>query len=92
MTARRAYRISGRVQGVGFRWWARDAALGLGVRGIVRNDPDGTVYLEAAGDPDRLADLEARLRSGPPHSRVDRVAMEEPGSDALPSTFEITRC
>lgn len=91
MTARRAYRISGRVQGVGFRWWARNAALELDVRGIVRNEPDGTVYLEAAGEANRLADLEDRLRSGPPHARVDHVATEEPGTGSLPSTFEITR-
>ena len=48
---RRAYRFAGYVQGVGFRWLARTAAEPLGLTGFVQNEADGTVYLEAQGDP-----------------------------------------
>lgn len=69
----RAYRIRGRVQGVGFRWWARDVATELGLGGYVRNLPDGSVEVHATGTPEALADLEAALREGPAASRVDDV-------------------
>lgn len=56
---------SGRVQGVGFRATARAIASGLGLSGWVRNEPDGTVQLEAQGPPDAveafLAELRARM-------------------------------
>jgi acylphosphatase len=53
---RRAWRIqvSGRVQGVGFRWFTRRAAEQLGLAGRVRNLPDGRVEIEVAGSPERL--------------------------------------
>jgi acylphosphatase len=89
MSERRAYRISGRVQGVGFRWWARQEADRLGLRGMVQNDPDGTVRLEADGEPGDLDALEARLREGPPGASVSEVRSEAPGGGALPSAFEI---
>ena len=43
-------KIIGRVQGVGFRRAARDEARYLGIKGYIRNEPDGSVYLEAEGD------------------------------------------
>lgn len=89
MSDRRAYRISGRVQGVGFRWWARQEANRLGLRGTVRNDPDGTVRLDAAGEPGDLDALEERLREGPRGASVSEVRSERPGGAALPSPFEI---
>jgi acylphosphatase len=86
---RRAYRIRGRVQGVGFRWWARETAAGLGLRGTVRNDRDGAVRLEALGEAERLELLELRLRDGPPGARVREVLREEPGGEDLPPDFRI---
>jgi acylphosphatase len=71
----RAYTVAGRVQGVGFRAFVRHHARDLGLAGWVRNEPDGTVAVEAAGDPERLDRLEEHLRSGPPASRVERVAV-----------------
>lgn len=75
----RALRIllSGRVQGVGFRWFARREAQELGLTGRVRNLPDGRVEVEAAGEPERLAAFRARLRQGPPGSRVTGVEEQE---------------
>jgi acylphosphatase len=92
MTAeRRAYRVTGRVQGVGFRWWARDLAARFGLRGWVRNDRDGSVRLEAEGEAAVLDRFEAALRAGPPAARVGEVQREDPGPGPLPAGFEITR-
>jgi acylphosphatase len=91
MTERRGYRVMGTVQGVGFRWWVRDAATRLGLRGWVRNEPDGTVRVEAEGAADALDRLEALLRSGPPAARVDDLRHEAPSSRQLPEAFEIAR-
>lgn len=72
MSERRACRLvlSGRVQGVGFRWFTRKAAQELGVAGRVRNLPDGRVEVEAAGEPGSLDAFRERLREGPSGSRV----------------------
>lgn len=69
--------IDGRVQGVGYRWFARNAGRELGLTGKVRNLPDGRVEIHAAGDPDKLAELIGRLREGPPAARVTTIAEEE---------------
>jgi acylphosphatase len=91
MNDRRAYRITGLVQGVGFRWWARDAAANLGLRGRVRNAPDGTVWLEAAGSAEGLDRLEDLLRRGPVAARVDEVRPDQPSDLPLTGGFEIDR-
>jgi acylphosphatase len=75
-------RLSGRVQGVGFRWFTRAAAQELGLTGLVRNLPDGRVEVEAAGEPERLEAFRRRLREGPPGSRV--AALEEQELDTVP--------
>jgi acylphosphatase len=67
------WRIHGRVQGVGFRWWTRKTAEGLGVSGSVRNLPDGTVEVRAAGSEQALRELELRLHEGPRTAHVRRV-------------------
>jgi acylphosphatase len=69
--------LRGRVQGVGFRWFTRHAARELGVAGRVRNLPDGAVEVHAAADPETLARFIARLREGPPASRVTAVEEQE---------------
>ncbi len=66
--------VSGRVQGVGFRYFVVRAAETLGLTGSVRNERDGTVSVIAEGDSDRLAALEERLREGPPGAVVTNVA------------------
>ncbi|HZF12858.1 MAG TPA: acylphosphatase [Thermoanaerobaculia bacterium] len=82
-------RLTGRVQGVGFRWFARRAARELGVAGRVRNLPDGSVEAVAVGDPAGLAQFHERLREGPPGSRV--LAVEEQEIAVVPDWegFEI---
>ncbi len=86
---RAAYRLRGRVQGVGFRWWTLRLARELGLRGTVRNCPDGSVEVRAAGTPEAVARLEAALHAGPPHARVD-VVEALPGPDELPPDFRVT--
>jgi acylphosphatase len=56
--------VSGRVQGVGFRWWARSNALELGLVGFAENLADGRVKIVAEGDEDRCRELLARVESG----------------------------
>jgi acylphosphatase len=67
------FRLAGRVQGVGFRYFVRHRALTLEIQGWVRNTPDGSVEAEATGPEQALAALEAELWKGPPGARVDRV-------------------
>lgn len=82
--------VTGRVQGVGFRYFTRRCADSLGVKGRVRNLADGTVEVEAGGSPEVLAELKRKLRQGPPGSRV--TALDETPLGRMPERdgFEIT--
>ena len=71
------YRVTGRVQGVGFRAFVADLARSEGVHGWVRNLPDGSVEARAEADAETLARFEWRLWQGPPHARVDDVTTED---------------
>ena len=71
--AEAGFRVTGRVQGVGFRWWTRSLATRLGLSGSVANLPDGSVAVHARGADDRLRELQARLAEGPPGARVASV-------------------
>lgn len=71
--AQAGYRVTGRVQGVGYRWWTRSLAVRLGVSGTVRNLPDGSVAVHARGTDDQLSQLRAQLAEGPPGARVASV-------------------
>lgn len=71
--AEAGFRVTGRVQGVGFRWWTRSLAMRLGLSGSVRNLPDGSVAVHARGTDDQLRQLQARLADGPPGARVTSV-------------------
>jgi acylphosphatase len=68
-----AFRVTGRVQGVGFRWWTRLQARDLKLDGTVRNAADGSVEVQARGEAAALDELRRRLSSGPPGARVDSV-------------------
>ncbi len=79
----RRYCVTGRVQGVGFRWFVQREAAALGLRGSVRNTEDGAVEVVAAGSAEALAALRLKLQEGSRGSRVDRVEEEElPPGDA----------
>ncbi len=87
-TAIRAYRwaISGRVQGVGFRWFVLRAAQRLGVTGWARNLWDGGVEVMGQGTLSMLHDFEKELRKGPLLSNVENVEKTEVTSEV--STFK----
>lgn len=65
--------VHGRVQGVGFRWWTRRHALGLGLSGYASNLADGRVEVVAEGAPDACRQLLEALRSGRTPGWVDTV-------------------
>ncbi len=88
MKTRRAT-VTGRVQGVGFRFFAERAARELGVRGWVRNLPNGAVEAVAEGEEEAVTRFFERLRKGPQGSRVERLAEEELAAGGF-SSFEIT--
>jgi acylphosphatase len=69
--------VSGRVQGVFYRASAREMALQLGIRGFVRNEPDGSVYLEAEGEEAALNQFVAWCRKGPVRAIVSNVQVIE---------------
>jgi acylphosphatase len=64
------YLVSGRVQGVGFRYFARQSAARLGVAGFARNLADGSVEVIAEGEAPSLAAFEDALRQGPSFAEV----------------------
>ena len=67
------FRVTGRVQGVAFRAWARDTAQALGLDGWVRNAADGAVTGMLSGDREAVEAMVAALGRGPRLARVDRV-------------------
>ena len=74
--------ISGRVRGVGVRWFVRVAARQLELSGWVRNREDGAVELAAAGPQDKLNELRKRVSRGPAAAEVSEVEeLEAPGAD-----------
>jgi len=89
----RRFLISGRVQGVGFRYFVQTVASREQLAGWVRNLPDGHVEAFAEGPEEHLDRFEAQLRVGPPGSnvaRVDRIDRADAVSERRPLTrFEI---
>ena len=70
-------RITGRVQGVGFRDFVERAAARIGVRGWVRNRRDGSVEALIAGDTSKVDELLTLCWQGPPKAKVDDVSVED---------------
>jgi acylphosphatase len=76
MIVAKRYFVSGRVQGVGFRYYLQDHAAVEGVHGYVRNLPDGRVEALLEGDDESVLRVERALRRGPAGARVDDVVVE----------------
>jgi acylphosphatase len=75
--------VTGRVQGVGYRWWAQGQARALGLDGWVRNLRDGSVELLAAGTPEAIDRLVRACHGGPPAAMVDAVQRFEADDEGL---------
>ena len=89
MVVARRYLISGRVQGVGYRFFAQAAATREGLRGFVRNLEDGRVEAQAEGEQAGLDRFERALYQGPPGAQVERVRVEELIPEGRPRNFRI---
>ena len=89
MRVARRFVISGRVQGVGFRYFAQDAARREGLHGYVRNHPDGTVEAVAEGESESLERFERAIRRGPSRSRVEHVIVDEVEPAMSGTGFEV---
>jgi acylphosphatase len=76
MRLARRFLVSGRVQGVGYRYFVLDAARREGLHGYVKNLPDGRVEAEAEGEAEALDRFERALRQGPSRARVEHVIVE----------------
>ena len=85
----KTYRVRGRVQGVGFRWFVEREAQTLGIAGWVRNRSDGTVEVLAQGTREQLFALRSKLQQGPRASRVDDVEEVESQVQSDMKSFRI---
>lgn len=84
-------RIEGRVQGVNFRAFTSEHARRLGLKGYVKNLPDGSVEAVIEGDPERVHRLLGALKEGPPAAYVTGLRVEEEKPTGEFADFEICR-
>ncbi len=85
----RHYRVTGRVQGVGFRWFVLRAARELGLAGWVRNLADGSVEAVAAGAAEPLARFAEELQRGPASARVADLEVTDETTPPAAGRFDI---
>ena len=81
--------VSGMVQMVGFRWYAKQQADFLHIKGYVRNTVRGEVEIFAQGPGDVMPQFEDMIRQGPSRSRVERFLREEVNTDKVYEKFSI---
>ena len=74
---RKAITVSGRVQGVGFRFFTQQTALNLRITGWVKNQNDGSVTMEVQGTPQQIDALITRLKKGNGYSKVVQMKIED---------------
>lgn len=70
------FKIYGRVQGVGFRFYTKKKANELGLSGYVKNMRDGSVYVEAEGSEEKMDEFSLWIQHGPEWARVDDVQVQ----------------
>ena len=81
--------VTGRVQGVGYRWFVHGLASEHGLTGWVRNRRDGSVEAELHGDPVDVETVVGAMRTGPRHARVDAVSVRDLPGRRAHDGFEI---
>ncbi len=84
-------KVSGRVQGVFFRASMSDVAMGKGVVGWVRNNPDGSVEALLQGREESVKAVQEWARNGPPGARVDSVEVKAAKPDPSLRDFKVVR-
>ena len=89
MIVARRFLVSGRVQGVGFRYFVADAADAERLVGWVRNLRDGRVETVVEGEAHAVDRFERKIRSGPPAARVDNVVVEEREPSGRATAFRV---
>jgi len=89
MRIARRFTITGRVQGVGFRYFTQDAAIREGVTGWVQNLPDGRVEAFVEGDDEAVTRVERAIRSGPRGALVEKVRVQEEEASGTLKSFLI---
>ena len=89
MIIARRFLVSGRVQGVGFRYFVQDHAAVEGVHGYVQNLPDGRVEAFVEGDEEAVLRVERAVRRGPPGAHVDDVRREPAAPTGRATGFSI---
>lgn len=89
MRVARRYVISGRVQGVGFRFFTEAAAAREGLNGWVQNLPDGRVEISAEGEAEAVERFERHIAHGPPGARISDLQIDEEVPARLSTGFSI---
>jgi len=89
MIIARRFIVTGRVQGVGYRYYVQDHAAVEGVHGFVRNLPDGSVEAVVEGDDESVLRVERALRRGPASARVEHVEVEELAPSGRATGFSV---
>jgi acylphosphatase len=74
---RKQFIIHGRVQHVGFRYFVLNSAVSIGINGVVANRYDGSVWVDAEADPERMELFLAECKKGPSMSRVDEIIITD---------------
>ena len=82
-------RVYGLVQGVGFRYYTQNVARKYGLKGWVRNNPDGSVEVVAEGTAGAVQHMEEFLHTGPPHAQVSQVEVRRPAYQGLFKSFSV---
>jgi acylphosphatase len=89
MRVARRYTITGRVQGVGFRFFTEDAARRESLHGWVRNLPDGGVEIVAEGDAEAVDRFERNVRHGPPGARIEQIEVDHVAPSGNATGFSV---
>ena len=90
MVKRLSAKVSGQVQGVGFRWHVQRIACSSHLTGYVRNTPDGDVEVVAEGEQTALQRLLEELRQGPPGAKIGNVSHAWQQTTGEYASFEIS--
>ena len=82
--------VNGRVQGVGFRYMTKFVADKMGIKGTVKNEEDGSVTIEAIGDPEKVALFIQKIKESPsPSGRVTQFTLVEDSSIKERRSFDV---